>query len=241
MLRAFEVSLAFLTVLRIRVEPPADLEEVGRCSWAFPLAGAAIGAALAAVWWLIDGNFPASVSAVLIVGLWAVLSGGLHMDGWTDCWDALAATVPPQRRHEILKDPRLGTFGALGLFLLVAAKASALVGPAGAAGVLIIAPMVGRASMVLAAGNARHSGDGMAAAFITGVETATTTRAALIGFAPTVLLGWRGILAAAAAWLAMLWFRRFAEARLGGVNGDVLGAVCELSEAVFLIVICMRM
>ena len=61
---------------------------------------------------------------MLLLTLWAALSGGLHLDGWADCCDGLLNASAPARRLEIMKDPRLGTFGGAGLVLLLLAKYS---------------------------------------------------------------------------------------------------------------------
>jgi adenosylcobinamide-GDP ribazoletransferase len=172
--------------------------------------------------------------------VWVVVTGGLHLDGWTDCCDALPTALPPERRYEILKDPRLGTFGALGLMILLAVKVGALARDDVSAATVFLAPVVGRAVMVLVAYGARHGGAGMAAAVISGVDRTTVWRAAAIGFVPVLLAGWVGVLGAAAAYFGARWFRNLAEARLPAVNGDVLGAACELSEAVFLLIASMR-
>jgi len=235
MLRSFEIALGFLTIFKIRVQPVPTLGEVGRSSWAFPLVGAALGTLLAAAYWILSGHFAALVCAVLVVTLWVVLTGGLHLDGWTDCWDALAASVSPERRREILKDSRLGTFGALGLILIVLVKIAAVSGEAFPLWALFLAPIIGRGSMVAVTSGARIRRDGMAKMFSEGLDRDTVRWACILTAAPALLLGWRGVLALLGAYLAVLWFRRMAESRLQTVNGDVIGAMCELSEAVVLL------
>ena len=75
----------------------------------------------------------------------------------------------------------------------------------------------------------------MAARFISGLDRRSVTWAALLGLLPAVALGWIGILASAAACLTALGFRGLAESRLGLVNGDVIGASCEVAETVALL------
>ncbi|MBI5571816.1 MAG: adenosylcobinamide-GDP ribazoletransferase [Desulfomonile tiedjei] len=240
MIRAFEISLSFLTIWRVRTQPPAELTEVARASWAFPVVGMLIGGILALAHWALDGHVPTLLSAVVVLGLWILLTGGLHLDGWADCGDALLAAVPPERRFEILKDSRLGTFGALALILLLAVKGAAIAGANLSVFQLFLAPVVGRGVMVLAASGARHPDRGMAALFVSGLDPNTVRKAAIVGLGPALLAGWAGIAAAACACLVALWYRSFAERRLGTINGDVLGATCELSEAVFLLVASAR-
>jgi len=86
----------------------------------------------------------------------------------------------------------------------------------------------------------RHRGQGMAALFLSGLDSRSVRWACILGFVPAVLAGLKGIIAVVAAYWAALWFRGFAEKRLGAVNGDVLGAICELSEMVVLVVACLK-
>lgn len=240
MLRSFQIAFGFLTIFQVRLDPIPDMCEVGRAAWAFPMVGALLGVLIATLNSLLTAWFPVPVAAIMVVGTWIVLSGGLHLDGWCDCWDALAASVPPQRRLEILKDSRMGTFGALALILLLALKISAVASGLSAT-ILILAPMLSRSLMVWTAARTSPRGEGMGAMFFQGLDRAATTKALAISVIPAVIAGWTGLAAAGVALLAATWFMRFAEARLETVNGDVLGAVCELSETVVLVVACTRM
>jgi len=215
------------------------MEDLGKAAWAFPLVGAVIGLILVLARFVLVGPLPPLLAAVIIVGLWVVLTGGLHLDGWCDCCDALASSVDAERRLEILKDSRLGTFGALGLILLVTAKTAAVADDRLPVAMVFLAPVIGRGIMVLAARGAGHRGEGMAAQFISGLDAGTVRWAAILGLAPAVIGGWRGIIAAAVAYAGALLFRRIAVKRLGAVNGDVMGAWCELGEVIVLIVGCM--
>ncbi|MCA1959230.1 MAG: adenosylcobinamide-GDP ribazoletransferase [Desulfomonile sp.] len=240
MLRSFETAFGFLTVFRVPVDPPPTMGDVGRSATAFPLVGMFLGLVLLIAWWFLADHFPPIVAAVLVVALWVVLTGGLHLDGWTDCCDALATALPPERRFEILKDSRLGAFGALGLFLLLVLKIGAVAYDALPASMLFLAPVAGRATLVLAASSARHSGQGMAAEFIWGMSHNSVLAAGIILGVCALFAGWAGIVAAGLSYAAVMAFRRMAEDRLGAVNGDVLGACCEIAEVVVLTVACWR-
>lgn len=236
MLRSFETALGFLTIFRVPVDPDAGMGDVGKSAWAFPLVGVVIGLILLVCAAVFNANLPGALTAVLVIAVWVVLTGGLHLDGWTDCCDALAASVPPERRVEILKDSRLGTFGATGLILLLGSKIAAVANQNLPLILLVVAPVIGRTMMVLVAHKSMPSNQGMAAGFIPGLDRRLVTWAVVIGIIPALIAGWQGILATAAAYVFAMGFRRLAQARLNMVNGDVLGAVCELSEAVVLVI-----
>lgn len=235
MLRPLKISLGFLTVFSVKVEPIPDLGETARSAWAFPLVGALLGVILVLARWAVGSHFPPLLSAVLLVGLWVLLTGGLHLDGWTDCWDAVAAATTPERRYEILKDSRMGTFGGLALIILLGVKISALAGSDLPLSILFLAPVIGRGTMVAAAYGIHAPSQGMANLFVQSLDRSTVSRTVLIAFVPALIAGLTGVFAVAVAYMGTLAFRRFAESRLNMVNGDVLGAMCELSEALVLV------
>ncbi len=239
-MRSLDVAVQFLTIFKIRVDPPPDMAEIGRSVWAFPIAGALVGTIMAMCCYFTRGHIPSALLGFLAVGIWIILTGGLHLDGWADCCDALMVPATPERRLEIMKDSRIGTFGAAGLVLIIGTKATAL----GAEGFPLwgafLAPVVGRTAMVLGCAGIRTPAQGMAASFITGLDPAAVRVAALIGLLAPVLAGWTGILGCAAAIGTTFWFRSFAQSRLDAVNGDVMGAMCELSEAAFVVAVSVR-
>jgi adenosylcobinamide-GDP ribazoletransferase len=222
--------------LKIQVEPPPNLTDVGKAAWTFPLVGLVIGVILAGESLLLRDILPPTITAMVIIVTWVVFTGGLHLDGWTDCWDALGAAAGPERRLEILKDSRLGTFGALGLILLVLAKVFAVADSDMPAMNLVIAPIVGRGVMAIVFYGTRRAGLGMAAAFVSGLDSGVVARSLLIVVIAAVAAGLTGIIGTIAAFGAAVGFRRLAEARLNMVNGDVIGASCELAETVVLLV-----
>ncbi len=240
MLRSFEIALQFLTTFKVRLEPPPSLNEAAQSAWAFPVIGGVIGIILAVAYALLDGHLPSILCAIVVVGLWVVITGGLHLDGWTDCWDALPASVSPERRFEILKDSRLGTFGAVGLVFLLAVKVGAVAQADFRPMLLLLAPVAGRAIMLLVVFGSPHRLEGMGAIFLGELDRRMLGWVAILGLGPAILGGWQAIVAVGGAYLGALLFRRFAESRLKAINGDVIGAVCELSEALVLLIGCLR-
>ncbi len=120
------LALAFLTILpvgpRHRVPPEA---RAASFAW-FPIAGFMIGAALAALDWLLGLMFGHAICSVLIVLSLTVLTGAVHLDGVADTADALGAGRDRERALRILRDSAIGSFGAIGLFFVLALKILAL-------------------------------------------------------------------------------------------------------------------
>lgn len=239
-LRSFLTALSFLTVLGPAPAPRPTLKETGESSWAFPIVGALLGAALLTGHAALLRLFPAPVAAILIVALWIGLTGALHLDGWADCCDALMVAAPPEKRRLILKDSRLGSFGAVGLLMLVLLKITAIASAGTPALALFTAPVTGRAALVWLGHGARTGHTGMAHDFASGIQPSLVKLVVLSAFLVALVMGTKGLVAALLGFAAGFCFLHVAQSRLGIVNGDVLGAACELCEAVVVVLGAMR-
>jgi len=237
-------ALSLLTILPVPSHWLGLRRPAARAMAAYPLVGLCLGVALTLVSNLLQAVLPPLVAAVLIVVTWAVLTGGLHLDGWADCCDALPATVSRERRLEILKDPRLGSFGGIGLVLLLMCKFAAVAslphGSTAQVAVLILAPTLGRWAIVnVAAVFPLARPDGMAAHFRAGLSRRELTWVTLTAALVCGVVGWGGLLAFVASALTAALMGRWATSRLGGLTGDVYGATCELVEAAVLVLACL--
>lgn len=230
--------------------PLPDHQATGAASaWAWPLVGAvlgALGAALASgALWL--GITP-GVTAVLVLALSAMLTGGLHEDGLSDTADGLYGGWTKARRLEIMKDSRVGSYGVLALVLVTLARWSALTavlvyGQSGGDhwAALIATGALSRAPMALVMSllpNAR--GEGLSHA--TGRPTAATALAslALAAGIAVVLTGWTAVPLVFATLTAALLLAFLALRKIGGQTGDILGATQQLSEVACLSVLSAR-
>lgn len=214
-------------------------------AWAWPLVGAvlgALGAALAAAaQWL--GVTP-GVTAALVLALGAMLTGGLHEDGLSDTADGLYGGWTRERRLEIMKDSRVGSYGVLALVLVTLARWSALTAllvHGGYAPALIAAGAMSRAPMALVMAllpNARSEGLSHA----TGRPSPAT---ALVGLTlaaalAVALTGWAAVPMVFATLAVTLWLALTALRRIGGQTGDILGATQQLAEVACLAVLSAR-
>lgn len=229
-LRDAASAFAFLTVLPARW---FTSEKPGRIFAWFPLVGLAIGGALAG---LASLTFlPPDVTRFITLGAWVALTGGLHLDGFADSCDGLLATTTPERRLEIMKDPRAGSWAVIGVVVLLLGKWAALGSLAPAW--LIAPPVAGRWAMALAVyvfPNARPGG--MGAYMRAGLGRPQLVVATLTAVIVTAALGWQALVALGAALGAPVLIGRWAAGRLGGgLTGDVYGALCELAELVCLL------
>jgi adenosylcobinamide-GDP ribazoletransferase len=211
---------------------------LGRSAKWFPLVGLILGLTLAGSQWLLSWVLPGSVTAVLIIALWAWLTGGLHLDGLADCGDGLLVAAGWERRLEILKDSRLGAFGAILLVLFLLAKVTAVAALPVPSFALVLAPVLGRWFILVAARQPSARPGGMGDSFAASLTPRMLFIAAVLPFLLIVGGGWRGgqtVLAALLAVLATFIILRMARTRLGGVTGDVFGLVVEMTELIVLL------
>lgn len=241
-----EIATAHLWLTRFPVTGllPRDLPQLAQAGWCFPLVGLSVGlvaaVVLAAGAWL---GLPAAVTALLAVGVMLLATGGLHEDGLADFADGGGAGGDRERRLEIMRDSRIGSYGVLALIVAVGLRVSALAAVLGASpalaatGVLAVAA-VSRAGMAVGLAlmpPARRDGLGRQAgrvsrgrAAIALLLSGTALLApALVSDQPLALwLAIAGVVALAQLWLAWRALRT-----LGGQTGDVLGALQQVGEA----------
>jgi len=210
----------------------ADAPRAGALA-ALPLVGVVLGGMAGALGWLASLVLPGALGVAVALAASIVLSGAIHLDGFLDASDALFASVPPERRFEILKDPRHGTYALAGLAVIV---------PAWLAAVAAIPPAAWPGSFAFCAGMAR------AAAVLNALRVpyaAGGASARAFEQRPNIALLALGTVAAAACewahpWLALLALPAMAVAlalgawcarRLNGVLvGDCYGAIVVVLE-----------
>ena len=233
-MRTFLAAVSFLTVI------PVNGKDVpsGRAAIFFPLVGAILGAAGAGLFLAASFVLPASIAALIAVTFWIVISGVLHEDGLADTADAMRAGRSREKIISILKDSRIGTYGGVAIVLSIVARWQALLHLPAPRVLLvcIIAQTVSRAVMVALAWLSRPSGDGLGYVFSASLTTTGALIAIAQGLIASMLLGWRaGLLIVAAAYLIVREARSYFYKRIGGVNGDCLGATQQLLEIFILI------
>jgi len=228
------LAIRFLTVVPVPGRAGTDPGALGRAAWWFPPIGLVLGLVLAAADHGLSRLFPPLVTALLVVSLWKLLTGGLHLDGLADCLDGLAGR-DAAHRLAIMRDSRIGVFGALGLVLAVLLACGVLTElPVAARGpALLLAPTVGRLAPLVVGVIMRPAtpASGSGAAFIDALPgwapLVHTTAVLILG---ALVLGPFG-LAVVIAGLGVALLATWALAHgLGGATGDVLGAGVELAE-----------
>ncbi len=235
----FPLALTFLTVIPWPGASLAGPQDLARSMFWFPWVGAILGLIYIAAWTGMELLLPGVAAAAILVALSVLLTAGLHLDGLADTFDGLGGGGSPEARLRIMKDSRLGTFGAVSLVIVLLLKFAFLLSLAGrgTTGAVFLFPVVSRWGMVLLAylsPYARPEG-GLGQAMTMGVDREVLAGATAGALALSFLaLGLGGVILLAGAagfiWLASRYF----QPKLGGVTGDVLGAANELLEVLVL-------
>ena len=249
------LSVTLLTVIRLRapVTAPSRATVAAAMAWA-PAVGLLLGMVAAAVLVVADhplGAGPLTAAGLAVAGL-ALLTRGLHLDGLADLADGLGSGKPAPMALDIMRRSDIGPFGIVTLVLTLVIQVAALAhaeaagdgrGPAA----LIVAVVTGRLALTWACRRrvaaARQEGLGaLVAGTVRPVIPFVMTLALLAAASAVAIgkpLGWTLPLAVVAGLAAALVLQRHAVRRLGGITGDVLGALIEVAATVTLVVAAM--
>ncbi len=236
-MRSLLAAVAFMTRLPVPASFAFDAKDVGRAARWFPLMGALLGGLYAAIAWAMTPQFPAVVTAVIIVLAEALATGALHLDGLADTADGFGGGHTREDVLRIMRDHAIGSYGAVALCIAIALKVtavSALIGRQDAWRWLILAPALGRWSIVALSrfvGYARESSAVSRHIGTAELVWATATTAAIAGAAAQ----WRGALCWALVAAVSACFARYSVRKIGGITGDTLGANVQISECTVLL------
>jgi adenosylcobinamide-GDP ribazoletransferase len=238
------LAFSFLTILPVGRLIPAEEKALARSMAFFPVAGLVLGFLISLLLWLLLFFLPKALVLWTVIAFLCILTRALHLDGFADTIDGLAAGGTREEILEVMRDSRIGAFGVIGLILLIGAKYLALdhVPVSSLPITLIMMIVMGRASMVLVCYRSAYarSGGGLARPFTEHLRARelllSSASALVISFS---LLGLKGPVIFLGVTVFSLGYRFFFKKRLGGVTGDILGAANELAELIclFLIVI----
>ena len=251
------LALTTLTVLRVAGPRQLDRPTAGRAMALAPLVGLLLAAALVPLLLLVDALTagPPLLAAALAVGLLALLTRGLHLDGLADLADGLGSYRSPEQAREVMKAPDVGALGLAAVVLVLLVQVSALSAclSAGRGGTALALALVTARLAVTAActvGVPAAAPSGLGALVAGTVRRGTTAVLAVAvvtaGTGALALGGERGaglllpLLAVAGGLGVARLLRDHAVRRVGGVTGDVLGALVEVSTTVVLVVLALQ-
>lgn len=232
----FVFALRFLTRLPVGKSEPSDLESAAKAVPWFPAVGLVIGCLLALFGWFLVETvaLPVFLSAGLVVAMWVMLTGALHLDGLADSADAWMSCSPPARMLEIMQDPRSGVGAVVVVTLTLLIKTAAIISllEHHVWFWLVLPAIAGRVMMVLVLMYVPYvRKEGLGKSMKDSLSHAQSWLGIMLICLP-VLIFWPAatLTAIIAALLAMVMTLFWIAKPLGGANGDVYGAVNELAE-----------
>jgi adenosylcobinamide-GDP ribazoletransferase len=238
-MRTLASAISFLTVIPMgKTSVPS-----GRAAALFPLVGAAIGAAGAALYLGAAAVLPSTIASLAVVAFWTAITGVLHEDGLADVADALRAGRSKEKMLAILKDSRIGTFGAVAIVLSIVARWQAVehLSVPNIWAVMIASQAVPRAAIVALAWVSRPVGTGLGLAFSSTLTSSAAIIAIALGAASAAACGVRaGLVIVLGSYLLMRIAQHYFYSRIGGINGDCLGATEQFTEIFILVLFTCR-
>jgi adenosylcobinamide-GDP ribazoletransferase len=242
-LRLFFIALQFFTRAPIPRWVGFESDWLQQASRYFPLVGIVVAAAVSAVYSFAAWLWPPAVAVLLSTACGIYMTGAFHEDGFADICDGFGGGSTTERVLEIMKDSRIGAYGAIGIGMLLALKCMVLTHfsmQAVVASLLIAHPLSRLAASALIWRLDYVRAEGKAKALAQRMSTGEFLIAAVTACVPMLAVGlagwlsWYGILAGASlGGLACIWLGGIFLRRIGGYTGDCLGAVQQVSELMF--------
>lgn len=239
MMRPFLLALQFLTLLPVRLGFVPTDEEVGRSIVYYPLVGVVLGILLVMLDGMLEKVSPL-LAAALVAAAWAVLTGGLHLDGLADTADAwVGGRGDRERMLAIMKDPYCGPAAAVTLILLLMIKIAALhvlVG-AGESLALLLAPVLGRTAILLLFLTTPYvRAQGLGSVLVAHLPRRQAIwMVAVTAVMVIILVGLERPWPFLAALMAFAVMRHMMMTRIQGTTGDTAGALVEIVETSVLV------
>lgn len=237
-MKRFLIALQFLTIFPVRVKSEIENKDFGASLLYFPLIGLLIGLMLALSAFLLS-PLPEYPKATLILLVSIIITGGIHLDGFADTCDGFYGNKPKEEILEIMRDSHIGVMGVIGIVSLLLLKLGLIIALPGAIlwKALIVMAVFARWAQVLACGASYYvRREGKAKHFI---EYARKKDVLIGGSFTLVLLSLliqlKGLMLFFLSLLPVFLFLSYARKKIGGVTGDTIGAVSELSEVTILL------
>ncbi len=235
-------AFRFLTIIPLPLKSPAREENIGRSLAYFPLVGLLIGLLLAGFDRALSLILPQPVVTGLVVASLAVLTGALHLDGFMDSMDGLFLSGGPQRRLEVMKDSRVGSFGVVGAVLLLLLKYLCLqnLPESSRPFALVLMPVLSRWCVVWPVSVFPPAKpQGLAQSFKLGATRGRAVIATLLALAVSMaVFRVQGVIIMAGLFIITMLAALFINRRLSGLTGDSYGAMIEAGDlSVLLLVI----
>jgi len=237
-MKRFLIALQFLTILPVRIKTVIKKEDFGASLLYFPLVGFLIGLLLSLSVFLFS-FLPGLIKGAIILIISAIITGGIHLDGFADTCDGFYGNKPKEKILEVMRDSRIGVMGAISIFSLLLLKFGIIASLPDTVlwKALIEMTVFARWSQALAcsiSGYARS--EGKAGYFIGYARKKDVFIGSIFTLGVFLLLmQLKGLILFFLSLLSALLFLSYIRKKIGGMTGDTIGAVNEFSEAIILL------
>lgn len=246
-MRRFLLALQFLTRIPVRLAKVEDADFPASMTW-FPAVGAVIGMVLALAFYLLHVlALPGEAIAAMVLVVSVVITGGLHLDGLSDCADGFYAGRSKEDVLRIMDDSHIGAMGTIVICCALLARYGLLVGlletvsAADMAATLIVSTTVSRWAMVFSSVVLAPAKEhGLGHRFVVGLRRPHWIIATIMACVfSIVLMEMNGLILLVTGLILTLVTAIFVKRRIGGLTGDTLGATCEIAEVGTLFAACL--
>lgn len=217
-------------------------ENLNKATGYFPLVGVVVGAVGGGVFWLAQELLPLPIAIILSMIATILLTGAFHEDAISDFCDGFGGGYTKEQILTIMKDSRLGTYGAIGLVMTLLSRFVLLsnIDPAKMIVVLVSGHALSRLNavgLIFTSSYVREDASSKSKPIGEKHNSATLVLALIFGLIPLILLPWKSSAFIILALLfTLFFFRRYIHKIMGGYTGDMLGALQQISELVFYLV-----
>jgi adenosylcobinamide-GDP ribazoletransferase len=240
--KRFLLMIQFLTRIPLPINLDVKEEDFGKGLVFAPLVGLVLGGCLVAGYYVLNAIFPPLVTAIGVIIFYIVLTGGLHIDGLGDTFDGLFSNRSKEKILEIMRDSRVGTNAVLAVICLILINIGMLseFTPQHIVKVLLLMPVAGRIGSLVGSGISTYArrGEGLGKSFIDYCGYKEIVLGLPIYFIIFYAVwGGIGLIASVISAITATVLTWLFSRKIGGSTGDILGAVCELNQTLFLIYI----
>ncbi|KNY27993.1 Cobalamin synthase [Pseudobacteroides cellulosolvens ATCC 35603 = DSM 2933] len=232
--------LQFFTSIPVKLQIEIKNEEFGKALVFAPIIGLIIGSIIAGSFYISRCIFPTSIAAALVIVLYILLTGGLHMDGLGDTFDGIFSNRSKDRMLEIMRDSRVGTNAVLAIASVILLNWVLISGMSEeyTLKILILFPVAGRIGSLTGACVSKYarSGEGLGKSFI---DLCSWKELGVGIFFHAIIffcvLHIKGLILSLIPIFMSFILVKFLGKKIDGATGDILGAVCELNQTGFLL------
>lgn len=244
-MKSFILAVQFMTRIPIPVNMDIKREDFQKTVRFFPIVGLIIGLSEALIYYISCQYLSIMLTAFAVVLTHIIITGAMHIDGLGDTADGIFSGRSTDKILDIMKDSRLGTFGALAIIVVVVGKIIMIssLSEKYVLMVIILAPVISRTMNIFLMYKRKYARNtqGMGDLFIGTLKIENAIIAFILASVLIVSIGkLYGIVMFIVGFVFTILFRSYIESKIGGITGDILGASDELNEILIYLIMCIN-